>query len=646
MSELKKPKITQKTRNIIISVVCITILLAGIITSIVLATRKIFKIEFDNEINYNTHTSMKMLEFDRSAIKPVSADEVYNNGTIIVEENGTNLRGIYSLEEDRLVIDTIHPQDNGNIFGITVENDFENETLFRITNENGTFSIVNDKGKNTNLTSIEDHKLYAYKMSKEITTSAKKESVRVKISKKFVKEKIEISNVEFIEDYRGDNYNYEIWKITTSDGVVYQNIYEVKEGSRELIQTLGLTEGIGFTTPNNFHFFVSTEGKPLIQEMYEINRKESNGVDNILMAYKYTLYDINYNILNTLEIDSELINKSINDVHIGDFSYFQTLENGTEKKHTFYDTNPTTLETIYFNLKTFKINYVKGTFEEIDFDFIIEDSYGKQEYSFPTASSNESISTIATLSVREIEKKKLLPAKLVLVNEKLQTKDIDFVCTDMTKLSDNRFIAIDADNNHYLVDKNYNLIKRFGQIESYFTTSDSILVNINSTTYVCNYDGSIIKKYNSDKITNIHNDRFYLVKELVMENSVEKSKYYLEQCGHRNENYIYETYIGMTTYTYGDETYNKLIVSDGNSNSDINSDELSILVRIKEVNSTNYTYEFYNYENELLLRANNIPTSNVTIDTVYSDNDSTIIYCDYNVTINDVQAGRYFSLDR
>ena len=102
----------------------------------------------------------------------------------------------------------------------------------------------------------------------------------------------------------------------------------------------------------------------------------------------------------------------------------------------------------------------------------------------------------------------------------------------------------------------------------------------------------------------------------------------------------------MTTYTYGDETYNKLIVSDSNSNSDINSDELSILVRIKEVNSTNYTYEFYNYENELLLRANNIPTSNVTIDTVYSDNDSTIIYCDYNVTINDIQAGRYFSLDR
>lgn len=644
MAEATKTKITPKTRNLIISIICITILIAGIITSIVLATRKRFEMQVDNHISYNNHTTMKMLDLDKSLIQPISEDtnQIYNNGTMIVKEYGSELHGIYSLEDDKLIVDTEYPQDNQDAFGIKVERHDNYETLFRLTKDNGTFEIVNDEGIDTKLVSIDDEKMYSYKMSRNIKTTAKKSKVRVKIDKDFTKEKIEISNVEFVNDYHGEDYNYEIWKVTTSDAVVYQNIYKVNNGKRELIQTLGLTEGIGFTTPNTFSFFVSSEGNPLIQEIYSVTREDLAGdpdADPILLAYKYTLYDIEYNVINTLEIDSEILEKTINRVDIGDFTYFQTIEPGTEKKHTFFEGNNNTGEIVYINLKTYKINNAKATMKEISFDYIIEESYSKQVNSISQISSDDIVAKVATLSVREIEGKNLLPSKLVIVNEKLQTRDIDFVCEEITELSEDRFMTYDNEGNYYLIDEEYKLLKRFGQINSYFTTEDSILITINSTVYVCNYNGVIIKKYNSDKITNIHNERFYLVSEVVRENNVDKTRFYLEQCGHRNSNYIYETYPGMTSFTFNEKLYsNQLIKND--------EQQVSIIVRIIEVNSTNFTYEFYNFENDLLLTAHNVPTGDATLTVKYSDNNSVIIYCDYEEKINEINAGKYFKLDR
>lgn len=650
MTEKKKSKLTPKTRNIIISIVCVAVLLAGIITSIVLATRKIFKIDYDSYASYNTHTTMKDLDFDKSILIPNNpvgyTNETYTNGTMIVKESGSELHGIYSLLEDKLIVDTEYTQSsNPAELGIAVETTDEHDTLFRLTNGNG-FRLVNDEGIDTELTFIEDNKTYAHKMSREIITTSKKDEVRVKIKNDFIKEKIQISNVELLQDYHGEDYEYEVWKLTTTDAVVYQNIYKVQNGKRQLIQTLGLTEGIEFTTPNNFAFFVSSEGEPLIQEVYEITRNAGSSTP-ITIGYKYKLYDIKYNKIGELEIDNEIMSNVGHIVHVGDYTYFQVVKGATEKKHDFYIAESLP-DTLYFNVTTYKIDNSKATMTEVNFDFIIEDVYYKNSDTLENLTSLLSTQThTATLSIREIEGKQLNPSKLVLVNEKLQTRDIEYVCNEIIKLSDKRFIAIDGEDNYYLIDNNYKLIKRLGKIDSYFTTEDSILLNINSITYVCNLDGVIIKKYNSDNITNIHHERFYLVNEIVNENGAEKTRYYLEQCGYRHENYIYETYAGMNSFKYNEETYAKLMVAGvNNTYSDLNSSNLSIIVRIKEVSSTNYTYEFYNYENDALLTLSNLPNSNMTITPVYSNDDTVIIYCNYNDGSNNAVAGKYFKLDR
>ena len=60
-----------KKRNMIISIVCVFVILCGVITSIILATRKHFTMEYDYQPNYNGHTSMIMLDYDKSLLQPI-----------------------------------------------------------------------------------------------------------------------------------------------------------------------------------------------------------------------------------------------------------------------------------------------------------------------------------------------------------------------------------------------------------------------------------------------------------------------------------------------------------------------------------------------------------------------------------------------
>ena len=513
--------------------------------------------------------------------------------------------------EDRLIVNTEYPQElpSKGISVLTKASD-EHDTLFSLKNLDA-FMIVNDKGEDTCLTEIDGEKTYAYKMSKEITTTQKKDEVRVKLNNDFQKEKVEIKSIEFVSDYHGEDYEYEVWEITTTNAVVYKNIYEVKDGKRELIQTLGLTEGINFTTPGSFSFFVSYNGQPLIQESSVITRKNDTTEEKI--AYRFTLYDINYNKIGEFQINNDTVEKIVEDsiVQIGDYTYFQVLEGATEKNHDFYVTEALP-DTLYFNVATYKIDNSKATMTEVNCEYLIENAYYDKTNIANWLKGLSSLnSQTATLSVRKITDKQLDIQELVLVNEKLQTKEIDYVKKEITKLSSDRYLVKDSSDNYYLINNSYKIIARLGVIDNFFTTEDSIILTINSTSYVCNYDGVVIKKYNKEDIVNIHNSRYYLVGEKVLQNGVEKTLYYLEQLGYREESVIYEKYQGMTSFNYNDTDYAKQIVDN------LNTDTLSVIVRVKEISSTNYTYEFYNYQNEILFSLSNAPNQNMKISVIF-----------------------------
>lgn len=622
----KKPKapMSAKTRNIVITIVCVAVLLAGIITSIILATRKRFEIDNYLKTNYNNHTVMELLDYNEEQLS--GADEnVYTNGMKIVSRDAKY--GLYSLTQDKMVADLEYSK-------ISVLKELENDTLFKLEVESQ-YKIVNDLGNDTGLVYAQDGKMYGYKMSKNISTVRRKSEVRVRVSDEFTKEKVEITDIELLTQmYVKGHYNYEIWKLTSEDSIEYTNLYKVVNGERQLVQTLGLTEGIGYTS-NDYNFFISSDGTPYIQEINKI-MKESE-----LIAVTYTIYNINYEKIGTFKLDNQLLSNTAENsfVTVGDTTYFQTIQDGTEEEHDFYDTSST--EITYHKIKTYKIELTKARISEESCKFVIVDSYSKSSI----LSGKPTVSKTTTITAREIKDKELMPEKILIVNEKLQTKAVDYIRENTLKISNNRYIVSDTNDCYYIIDNKFNLVSTLGEIDGYFTTSDSIIITIDNTnnsiadgtTYVCDYNGVIIKKYNQDEIENIYHEDYYLVKEVVEENGVSKNRYYLEQCGLREENYIYETYTGMTSYYFKDQVYVKQFTN-------LINNEISVIIRVREQENGKYAYEFYNLENALLFILEDTQNLSLSFDIKYSDEDCVILYSAFNAPQS--MAGGYFKLDR
>ena len=132
----------------------------------------------------------------------------------------------------------------------------------------------------------------------------------------------------------------------------------------------------------------------------------------------------------------------------------------------------------------------------------------------------------------------------------------DLCCVDhIMKINDNRYIAsIGGRSNFNLIDKNYNLISHFENCLSILATEDTIIANSDGYYYICNTDGVIIKKYATQNITYVRDDKYYIKKVEKIVNNKTTYEYYLEQLGLSQDTPLY-TYSNEDKYTFNGVTY-------------------------------------------------------------------------------------------
>ena len=182
-----------------------------------------------------------------------------------------------------------------------------------------------------------------------------------------------------------------------------------------------------------------------------------------------------------------------------------------------------------------------------------------------------------------------------------------------------------------LIDNNYNLVCKLGDIDDYFTTKDSLIIEKDDTTYVCNLDGLIVKTYEEDEVINIYNENYYMVKVNSVVEGKNKTEYYLERLSQRETNPIYSKVDTETAYISGDKTYDKVVLT--------YNENFSVVTKITKKADTNFTYEIYNFDGEKLFTMEMVSDTAKTI-SLY---DSTSVGEDYVIVSFD---GKGFVLDR
>ena len=610
-------------------VVC---LLLGVVAGIIVANIKIYDMKY-KETKFNNNTSFTKIEQDGTNFRlSTNTSDYHSNGTSIVQNN-SGLFGVYSVKSNELIIDTLFT----NITPIQLNNN-NSKTLFKCTDEKGLINIFDDSGKNTNLTSIKEEKTYSKKTSKQIEHKENKNKVRVTIDSDFETIDVEIKNITFtsIDEYNKtksnstqwdnllsqDNQNFEIWTITTKDNVTFTNLYEIDDNERKLVQTLDLSEGITLDK-QDLSIYITNKNKPLF---YSIKRTNFGGN---LVSVELNVLDKNFNKKGSCEIHVDIITQARSAFRVGNNIYFQVIKTSNEDNYDYYIQNTEKPDSIsYHQYETWKLDLTNANLSKVNFEYIIS----------KTIFTNGSI---AELLVATIDDGKLSTAKTLIVNEKLQSKEIDYLFSNITKLTSSRFLAT-YENTYeesdttitkkvaYIIDKSYKIVTTIGEYVNIFTTSDSIIVsNSNNTAYVCNIDGVIIRKYHSNDVININHERYYLVKENAKdENNNEIINYYLEQCGLRHETPILTSNVPTENNdpifkTFGDYSAISLY----------NTENYSLIVKIIEEKASTFTYEIYNIENTLIAKVTSLTSANFAIDYVYSEDNFSIVSIDSNLYI-------------
>lgn len=575
-----------KTKKIVIASICTGIIVLGIILSVVLVSIKRFSTYTENEVSYNKHTYMDATSL--SSAYHTSNSTIYENGTQIVKDNLERC-GIYSWKEKRMLVPATYDE-------ITcIQSSTEtHKAYFQLIDHSNPYKIiiVDEKGESINALTYNESKAetLATIKTKKVEIKGKGDNQKAKVSKKFTNKEIVISDFTLDREEIGENYHYEFWELTTSSDETYINIYDMKN-DRELIQTIGITEGLDVDTRDLSPMILISGDIRFVNTSYTA---DSNGLSSISL----NIYDKNYNLKNEISITSEIISNVNTNTFttIGNNLIFQTQEVANEKDYDYATEGTDGLE--YYNYTTYKINLKSGAFGEIKFNYLIN--------------STECVINQSTtlLSATKVKSKALEGITHILVNDKIQTRELDYSFnTDLLKLDDNRFVALNTTSSSSnqasltLIDKNYKKICDLGTYSmsdsEVFCTQNSIVIKGSDTTYIRDMNGVIVKTYDSDTVIvhNIYNENKYMV-EVEYENSntgraaeMPHKAYYLEDLGVRDEYPIYLENRDNGTVISG-TTYYTNVILDYNEN-------YSLVIKITSNNGA-YNYSFYNFDGDLL----------------------------------------------
>lgn len=601
-----------KKKRIIIVSICLGVILIGTIIGIIIATRKKFDIEGNINIQYNNHTSMDVVSVPQGY---TDSNSYYSNATILTQKTETGKLGVYSYIENEIIVPAEYSSGNIGAISIMTDNAEFKENVFRAIGDEGQIDYYNDQGTRLKITEFnsEEKQNYGFIKERKISVAHKRAGIKVKTSNEFNTKKVAITSAEFNVAYIKEGvYNYERWTLTDTDGNTYDNLYKVTCGQRELVQTLNNYTGSNIessmtgenltyidTFENLTPIYFLKDGTPMLIQT-TINQVNNNGMGII----ELTIYDIYFNIQNTAQI---AINENLyNLFRVGNSVFLQYKIPASEKKYDFYEADE--YLTSYYKLETYRLNLNTGKYSEVAFKYLVD------EYN-----DNFNMQTLLT-HARQIKNKTLQPSQLILINDSLQTKVIDYEFNYLTKITSDKYIA-HSDNGDYLINDKYDRICFLGNYDNFFTTKEAIILSSTDDgySYVCDMKGTIIRRYLNNEIENIHDDTYYLVKELKEdENGNRYTAKYLERLGVRHESPIGPTQEN-TEYIFNNTTY--CAYSD-----DILADGIGIITRVKEDIDGSFIYDFYNIKGELLRSVSGLDTKDKKLVLLEEFDDYYLVY--------------------
>ena len=582
-------KLTKKNK-IILSSVIVGVILLGVILTIILVNIKRFSLKPTDEINFNSHT--QLVEIHLGA-ETSAVGTVYNNGAQVIKNNSTLKQGIFSYKQNKKIVDTIYD----NVTVINTGGSYS-KTYFKLKNSgSASFEIVDENGikvdfLNSVETSLEggvfEIKPVANIKAKTINLSERNQKIKTKINNKYHDKTIVVKSIAFdqsysdFDGYYNDNLDgYETWKITDENDVTYTNLYKIKDGKHVLIQTLDNQLGVTVDSKQFMLEFLN-DGTPIFINIREIKFESQT------QGFEYDIYDINFNLKGTAKIEASLIDDG-KQFRIGNSIFIQEIKPATEDKYDFSSINSVLGTTSYYTIDTYKFSLKNGSFDKVNFDFVINN-----------VSANFNVDTVL-LSVTNIKAKKLDATNIKLVNERLQTKQINYEFNEILKVNNDRYItSTDGTRNFNLIDKNYNLICPLNNFNNVFATNDSIVVQDSNSTYICNQNGIVIDKMANENFVYLNDYKYYIRKETSTNYGTTTTQYYLEQLGLTQEEPI------ITKTSSGDkfkgteyQSVNLYTISPSTT-ADNSNIKATIVVCIQKINDTNYTYKIYNIGGDLL----------------------------------------------
>lgn len=609
-----------KKKKIIISSCIVGVILLGVILTLILVNIKRFDMHATDKFDYNNHTTLNVIERDTTYIYEDSGT-LYKGGTEIIENRTTNKYGLYSYIQNKNVVEPIydsivHIEGNTtttkDYFRCNLASASNNEIIIDENGENVSF-LTYDESTQTTLSEIK---------TRTIDLSQSKNSVKSKITKKYHNESIKVNRASLItgNTYNccytdGETYTYEVWELQTTDNLTYINLYEIIDGKHVLVQTLNNQLGVSLESQNLELMFL-TDGTPIL-----LNTKQI-AYNSQLQAIEYEIYDINFNLKGSSQINTNVIYnlvpgcstihlqgnalQKIEFTRVGDSLIFQTKMEATEDKYDYFEVD--TLGTKYYTLNTFKLNLKNCDITEVSFDYYIEDA--------TTAFNTKTI----LLAVRKIRNKQLSAYENLLINERFQTKTIDYSFSAITQITNNRFItySLDSEGNKYnfnLIDKNYNIITHLEDFQDIYATSNAIIVTDNTTAYICNLDGIVVKKISKSEFTYLFDEHYYLISKNVKSESGTYTEYYLEELGLTKENALYsknssEYYINGTSVDYVKR---------------INEEFATLILSATANGDGTYNYSVYNVNGTLLATITGMEDKNLDYDCLYSDDNNVVL---------------------
>ncbi len=523
---------------------------------------------------------MNIIELD-SSVTPSSSPS-YNNGTTIITNNSSSKLGVFSYIQNKTIAEAKYDDvlvknpnsKNGKTYFELVDNS-KSSDITLIDEKGNELSIISESQGTKNRASI---------MTKDVSVREKKNKVKTKIGNKYTQTSVSVKRIEFDDDYsnaRGyfsdELKNYETWKIITTSGITYTNLYKLENGTHKLIQTLDNELGNSLESKDLSLEFLN-DGTPIFMNM----RSVKFGSDYQAMSFE--IYDINFNLKGKNQIDMQLLNTDIS-FRIGNSLFFQIVIDANEDKYDYSTTNTSTGVTTYHTIKTYKFSLKNGSFDEVNFDYLIN-----------KVGAEFNVDTVL-LSCTQIKNKKLDTSSILLINERLQTKKIDYDFDTILKVNNDRYITSTGGNSNFnLIDKSYNLIAHLDNFNNVFATNDSIIVSDSNVTYICNTDGVVIKKISNGNFVYLQDCENYINKVTTTEETLTTTKYYLERLGLSNDEPLFtkstdgDTYQGISY-----KKVNLYTIKNPHSNEIV----ATIIIRVSE-EATNYVYEILNIDGKFL----------------------------------------------